>query len=197
MTRSSATGAPRIYLGKPMELFVAQHLEGSGISIVGLEATGRECDIIGLNNGENVFAEVKFIGTDDATFSAIEKSVTQGGVIVGFGDLPTAHDYLISRLFEAAKQLEAVGRKRIAIAVIDDYTSWPIFKLVLEKGWINWKAPGFISSNAGMKQHLDKLRLRFPNLDEEVTQLSRLVCEIRIYRLLGDFRLELHSIVTF
>jgi hypothetical protein len=121
-----------MYLGKPMELFVAQDLESTGIAVVGLEATGQECDIVGVDNGQRLCVEVKFIGTENATFLAIEKSLTEGGIIGGFSEKPyTAHDYLISRLFEAAKKLEVVGGKRIAAAVIDDFMSGP-FKYALK-----------------------------------------------------------------
>jgi hypothetical protein len=53
-----------------------------------------------------------------------------------------------------------------------------------------------MSSDPGMKQHLDKLRLKFPNLDDDIPHLVRLVNEIRIYRLLGEFELELHSVIS-
>jgi hypothetical protein len=185
----------RGYLGKPIELFVAQDLENSSIAIVGLEATGYDSDIVGSRNGEILFAEVKFIGTDDATFSAIESDLTTGGVSVLFRDPDATHDYLISRLFEAAKQLEARDGIRMAAAVIDNYTSWPIFKFVLEHGFFDWNAPRFISSNAIMKDHLDKLRLKYPSLDEEIGHLLKIVSEVRIYRLLDGYELELHSVI--
>src|SRR5262245_54210064 len=114
----------RGFLGKPMELFVAEHLENSGIAIVGLQAMGHDdADIVGSRNGEILFVEVKFIGSEDATFSLIENDLATGGITVLLQDPPAAHDYLISRLYEAAKQLEGKDGIRMAVAVIDDYTS--------------------------------------------------------------------------
>ena len=186
----------RAYLGKPLELFVAQDLENSGMTIVGLEATGGPCDIIASNNGESVFVEVKFIGTDDQTFSQIENASMSGGISVGFNDPYSASDYLLSRLFEAAKQLELMDGRRIATVVIDDYTSWSIFRYGLANGFIDWDSPKFISSNAKFKEHLDKLRQKYPGLDEEVPRLLDIVDDIRIYRLVEGFELQLKLLRT-
>jgi hypothetical protein len=185
----------RSYLGKPVELLVAQDLEGAGMAIVGLEATGQESDIVASRNGDILFAEVKFIGTEDGTFSAIENDLTTGGVSVFFRDPDVAHDYLLTRLFEAAKQLEGKDGRRMAIAVIDDVTSWSIFKFVLERGFFDWNAPRFLSSNTKMKDHLDELRCKYPSLDQEIGHLLEIVNEVRIYRLGGGYELELHSAI--
>jgi len=180
----------RIYLGKPMELLVAQDLEHAGVSIVDLEATGGPCDIVALRNEENLFVEVKFIGTDDATFLAIENSFSTGGVTVGFGDPYSASDYLLSRLFEAAKQLEKVNGRRLAVVVIDDYVSWPSFQFGLKHNFIDWESPVLFAQDERTRKHLNKLRTKHPHLDEEISRLSEMVNDIRIYRLLEEYKLE-------
>jgi hypothetical protein len=178
----------RIYLGKPMELLVANDFERTGIAIKDLEATGGPCDILGSKEGNQLFAEVKFIGTDDATFLAIETSTT--GVSVGMNDPYAAADYLLSRLFEAAKQLERFDGIRIAVAVIDNFTSWPVFQFGLEHAFIDWKAPKYFRSNAMMKEHLEKLTEKYPQMDEELARLLDIVSEVRIYRLVEGYELD-------
>src|SRR5262245_17542556 len=56
--------------------------------------------------------------------------------------------------FDAAKQLEGKDGIRIAVAVIDDYISWPTFELALEHGLVDWNSPRFISENPKMKDFL-------------------------------------------
>jgi hypothetical protein len=178
----------RSYLGRPTELLVAKDLEDSGVVILDLEATGGPCDIVGSKKGTQLSAEVKFIGTDNATFLAIETSTT--GVSVGVKDPYTAADYLLSRLFEAAKQLEKFDGIRIAVAVIDNYTSWPTIRYGLNHGFVDWKAPKYFRSNATMKEHLEKLEKTYPKMDDEVARLLDIVNEIRIYRLVEEYRLD-------
>jgi hypothetical protein len=181
----------RMYLGRPMELFVAQDLEISVAVILDLEATGANCDVV-LSIGTRLFfVEVKFIGTADSSFFAIEESLTKGGISIGMNDPYSASDYLLSRLLEAAKQLEKQNDGRIAVAVIDDYTSWPVFGFVLEHGLIDFEKPQFFRRSQESKTHLDKLQKKHPNLDQELFRLPTMLDEILIYRLKEGFELEL------
>jgi hypothetical protein len=106
----------RIFLGKPMELFVANDLENAGTPIVGLAATGARYDVV----GRDISAEVKFIGTQDDAFMDIEASSTTGGISGGLIDPYAASDYLLCRIFEAVKQLQGATTQKMAVIVLDD-----------------------------------------------------------------------------
>ena len=66
----------RIFCGRVAELQCAQWLEGRGWAITGLEAIREGCDIEATSpDGSTTAIEVKYIGTEDADFSAIVSSI--------------------------------------------------------------------------------------------------------------------------
>jgi hypothetical protein len=108
------------YLGRLAELLIAQWAENTaGLRIIGLEATGSKHDILTVSTDGNEGAiEVKFIGTMDSFF---EKLLTKK-IFGGAYDVPTAGDFLLTRIYEAAKQLTDYLYRKTAIIVIDEMT---------------------------------------------------------------------------
>src|SRR5262249_50383481 len=57
-----------------------------------------------------------------------------------------AINYLLFRVYEAAKQLERFGGRRIAVAVFDNQMSHP-FGRPLRGNWIDWSTPHFLPAD--------------------------------------------------
>ena len=69
-------------------------------------------------------------------------------------------NYLLFRVYEAAKKLSTLPAPRIAVIVVDDQ-AWHNFELALSQGWICWDAPAFLGDETTwqtfLKAHWDVL----------------------------------------
>jgi hypothetical protein len=97
------------YLGRLVGLLVAEWASRTR-RIVGLEAVGCSHDLLAEVEGASEAIEVKFIGTLDSDFEKLQEMRIFGGP----QDRPTASDFLLTRIYEAAKQLSGYSQKRTA-----------------------------------------------------------------------------------
>lgn len=91
-----------------------------------------------------------------------------------------AADYILFRVYEAAKQLQGIGCDRTAVVVVEGQT-WFRFQLQLSDGWIDWANPRFFSADVG-EGFLAKQRKRYPNLLDDLTPALRSLNAIWIFR---------------
>ena len=122
----------RIFRGRLAELQFASWLESQSHVIVGLEALRKGSDIetISKNGQANAF-EVKFIGMEDGDFTMLLRSMG-GYPAVGAISVYQPINYLLFRVYEAARQLEATNNSKNAVIVIDEI-SWHRFDLQLRE----------------------------------------------------------------
>lgn len=160
----------RTFFGRLVELQAAAWLEGQGWKISSLEAYREGPDIEATDDNQKPTAfEVKYIGQDNQGFDTVLKSL--GGEPVCEMRSPyAAVNYLLYRVYEAAKQLQRwQAAVRIALVVIDEVT-WFTFETQLNSGWIDWKDPAF--------QHvadpfIDKQRSENQDLDNDLKSMLR------------------------
>ena len=62
-------------------------------------------------------------------------------------------NYLLFRLFEAAKQLDGVASRRVAVAVVEDLTWWRVDSQ-LKNQWLDWTEPQFLSPDVDWKRFI-------------------------------------------
>ncbi|HDP69649.1 MAG TPA: hypothetical protein ENN38_02435 [Actinobacteria bacterium] len=133
----------RIFLGRLTELQLAQWLELHGWTVSGLEARRQGPDIEACAaDGRTAAFEVKFIGTNDADFAQIVESIAHrpaGGSVSLYDPV----DYLLFRVYEAAKQLQKYQCDCIAVIIIEELTWSTRFALQVKQGWIDWANPSF------------------------------------------------------
>lgn len=153
----------RIFTGRIVELQCAEWLEAHDWTITALDALQQGPDIEARDPSGCVTAfEVKFIGTQDGDFTRILNSIASGpswGGISAYSGI----NYLLFRLYQAAKQLGRFDRPRIAVAVIDDST-WRKFKVQLKNGWLDLRNPRFLGSDPGWEEFIAKQERRYPEL---------------------------------
>ena len=103
---------------------------------------------------------MKFIGTEDDDFCMILRSLA-GLPAVGSVSPQSAANYLLFRVYEAAKQLQRATPPGIAVAIIEDLTWWR-FDFPLKNNYIDWRRPGFLPADSVWELFVDKQRRRYP-----------------------------------
>lgn len=180
----------RIFMGRITELQVAEWLESRGWTITGLEALGGGPDIEARDPDGNVTAiEVKSIGTEDDDFKMILRSMAgepAGGVVSPY----SAINYLVFRIYEAAKQLSQFDLPRIALVVIGSGYWWR-FKMQLEGGWIDWANAAFLDSGPAWQEFIGKQEERYPQLETELGAVVRGIHAVWILKRSSGYEYDL------
>ena len=178
----------RIYRSRLAEIDVARWLETQQWQISNLEMYGGEFDIEGSDNDHVPTAfEVKFLAQREVLFE-LSRASFMNPIVVRLG-VYSPMDYLLFRLYEAARQLQNTRANRIAIAVVSDYDV--SFKIPLSEGWIDWNNPSFLKRDSEIHEFLLKEYMRNPNLDTEIKTFLTGLSEIWILRYKeGSFELQ-------
>jgi hypothetical protein len=151
--------------------------------ITALEATGGDHDIVTLTQDNIPEAmEVKFIGTQDRDFESLMRMNVFGGAV----DLETAADFLLTRIYEAAKQLGDFPNRRIAIVVIDECMAWPKFEAAVKFGRFDFNKPRLQSTNSEWLRFLEGLKKDYPQINHDLAPTISSVKEVRIFSLIAD-----------
>ena len=133
----------RTFRGRVIELQVAARLEDCGHVIVGMEATRQGPDIETISFAGPTAFEVKFFGQADEDYLVLLHAM-QNGPSGGPVSLPGPINYLLFRVYEAARQLRrTTDQKKTAIVVIDEM-GWHRFNMQLKHNWIDWASPQFL-----------------------------------------------------
>jgi hypothetical protein len=181
----------RIFRGRLIELQFASWLESQSHRIVGMEATRKGPDIETLSeSGEANAFEVKFFGMEDGDFRVLLRSM--GGYPAGGAVSPyQAINYLLFRVYEAARQLRATSGRKTAVVVIDEL-SWFRFDMQLRGNWIDWENPRFIAPDDHWNQFLSLQQRRYPDLPNDLVHMIRGIDSVKIFRQNAafEFRLE-------
>jgi hypothetical protein len=160
----------RRFMGRLVELQCAEWLEANSWRIRELEALreGPDIEAEGELHGHTAF-EVKYLGQEDSDFEAVVESLA-GKPSVQTGDLYGAVNYLVFRVYQAAKQLQEVKARRAVLFVVNALT-WHTVALQLEHKWIDWTKPRFYEAEASKRwrEFLETQRKRYPDAGERVS----------------------------
>jgi len=176
----------RMFAGRLVELQCAEWLELQGWTVSGLEALREGPDIEAYaSDGRPTAFEIKFIGTENEDFALLLASLaghSAGGPVSPYD----AANYLLFRVYEAAKQLQRSVCDRIAVVVVEELT-WFRFELQLNDGWIDWAHPNFFSGHA-WEGFLAHQRTRYPNLLDDLQPILRSLNAVWILRQSEGYR---------
>jgi hypothetical protein len=137
---------------------------------------------------------VKFFGQEDQDFLVLLNAM-QNGPSGGAISLPEPVNYLLFRVYEAARQLRQATGKRTAIVVIDEI-GWHRFDMQLKHDWIDWTNPQFLGHSCEWERllSLQKQPTGLPAiLGATIRELDRL----QIFRQDHAFEFQLAKEVTF
>jgi hypothetical protein len=180
-------GRSRRFVGKLVEILYAAHLNHSGWRIINLEAWDGERDIEAIAPDNQVCAfELKYIGQDDTAFKRIVESMIYGPTVHN-SSIYSAANYLIYRVYEAARQLREYPHRRIATIVLAKWASDRI-DLTIEDNWIDWmNAKFFDEADAEWGAFLMKQKTRNPSLEDDMAETIRSLNSIWIEHISGSF----------
>jgi hypothetical protein len=126
----------------------------------------------------------------DDEFELVLRTIRRGHPVVDAMPVYAPGNYLVFRVYEAARKLRSCGRPRIAAVVIDDQT-WHNFELPLRNRWINWRVPRFLGDEAGWVTFLAEQRARYPHIEAELQEVIRSLDAVWILRLRDGYQLSL------
>lgn len=180
----------RLFFGKVVELQVANWLADKGWTVSALEALGGEADIVAESPARDTCSfEVKYIGWQTDEFLRVVEALAggdDGGAIPVWGGVPsdflTAANYLLFKVYEAARRLRHSSGTRIAVVVIDAM-SWRSFARPLEDRWIHWNGPAFLDAPADWAEFLQTKRQDYPELDTDLTPAISSLNHLWVFRL--------------
>jgi len=186
----------RRFFGKVVELQVAAWLAEMGWHVSGLEALGARSDIEARSpDGTSYVIEVKYIGQTTEDFTDVVEALS-GGTVAGSKPLYGAINYLLYRVYEAARSLRRQSGARLAIIVIDAQ-SWYAFNAPLKHAWLNWQKPGFLATaEGGWNDFLLKSRNTNPAIDAEVEAFVQELDAVWVARLNGAYEYSLEHQLT-
>lgn len=162
----------RTFRGRIVELQFAEWLHEAQWAITGLEALGHAIDVEAEKPNRGRFSfEVKFIGTEDDDFCMIVRSLAgrSGG---GSVSMYSAANYLLFRIYEAAKQLSRARCVGVAAVVIENLTWWR-FDFPLENNYIDWRSPRFLHADHVWDQFVEEQLSQYPDLHSDLAPTIR------------------------
>lgn len=169
-----------IFQGKLYELVFAHFLTRKRWRVESLEALGGSADVKATSPDGHLFSfEVKHIGTDNVLFELGVKALSEDGVSCGYTPVYSPVDYLIYRVYEAAKQLDGSKDQKVIVIVLDEYQTY--FERPLKEGWIDWRNPKFLRQDQDIDPFLDEKYAKNPNLDDDVKKHISKVHQIWFY----------------
>lgn len=171
----------RRFMGRLVELQVAEWLRDQGWALTGLEALrpGTDIEATGPAGRAHAF-EIKFIGAEDADFSQVVEALT-GASPAGSVSPYAAANYLLLRAFEAARQLGAAPDVRVCLVVVDS-AAWWRFDCVVTNDWIDWSAPAFLEADENWATFLEGQIKKYPTLLIDLEQHIRSLNAIWLLR---------------
>jgi hypothetical protein len=97
-------------------------------------------------------------------------------------------DYLLFRLYEAARKLQSTDARRIAVAIVSDYDV--SYKIPLSDNWIDWRNPAFLKRDSEIHAFLTTQYEKNQNLDADLTNAIASLSEVWIIRYRDAFQLQ-------
>jgi hypothetical protein len=171
----------RRFKGRLVELMFASWLNEAGWTLLNMEAyDDRAHDVDARsNNGVEYSFEVKDIGQDEMDHDLLVKALCSSGVSVESEPVTSPMNYLLFRVFEAARQLACSSRHKVVVAVLFDFEHR--FGCPLKEGWIDWRNPSFLRRDSAIDDFLEEKYKKIPNLDEEVRRYVSGIDQIWIF----------------
>jgi hypothetical protein len=180
----------RKFLGKLVELQVATWIVAHGWRVTGLEALGGNADILADSpSGEPCSFEVKYMGQDTGDFRQVLEAAA-GRPAADSVPIYAPLNYLLFRVYEAARRLQASQRRRVVVVVISTL-AWHHFDLPLGKQWIKWDSPTFLPADGNWAIFLDKQRSRYPDLEPEMAIMIPSLDRLWIMQMSGEYEYSL------
>jgi len=168
----------RGFNGKLAELITSSWIECQDWKIKNLEALGGLFDIEAISpQGINSAIEVKYIGEEDWQFEVTLKSLQSGKAVAG--GFSVYCNYILFRIYEAAKQLEKFSGDRYVFIVISNLT-WGNSEMAIECNWIRHPLHFFEFSKwkGNVSDSFAESINKYPNIEKEINEVLNQIKEL-------------------
>jgi hypothetical protein len=164
------------------ELLFAVWLHHEGWRIDGLEALGASTDVVATDwNGKSFVFEIKYLGQGEILFLLSVQALGEDGVSFGYIPVYSPLDYMLFRIFEAAKKLASLPRPRVVVMILSEYEAY--FEIPLAEHWIDWRNPKFFRKEIDIEEFLREQYASNPKLDHEIKYYISQVDQIWFYEI--------------
>ena len=185
----------RIFRSRWIELCFATWLLDNGWELEGLEAHGGSFDVeASKSESSRVAFEVKYLAEEELLFEmGVAAAVSPDGVAAGHLSVYSPIDYLLFRLFKAAKQLERSPNRKIAVAIIEDYEA--SFHVPLSDSWIDWTHPELFLRDNMIVPFIQDRKRETPNLESEIIRRIPDLDEIWVFSVGNNFDIHRKHVI--
>jgi len=166
-------------------------MSARGWRVTGLAALGADVDIAAVSPAEQAYGfEVKYVGHATSEFlvevDALANPAGGGGAVSMVND---AANYLLFRVYEAAKQLQNYGQRN-GVAVAIEQRTWARLQ---RNAAVSWEAPAFLGASDRWNAFLERQRARYGNFEAEMAEIVPRLDRLCIMRVTGshEYVLEL------
>lgn len=184
----------KTFLGRIVELHIAEWLVENGWSVTALEATrpqseqGPDIEAI-IGEEEHVF-EVKVVGMSNADFEMITRAMNDQPRSKG-SNSDAALNYLFFRAYEAAKQLEKLEVRGTAVIVFDN-TAWWNLEWLHNQRRIDLAHPTFArNAGADWDRFIQRQQHKYPNILNDLADVIGNLRSIWVTRRTNEYRYQL------
>ena len=181
----------RIFRSRWIELCFATWLLDNGWELEGLEAYDGPFDVeASESEASHTAFEVKYLAEREASFEiGVAAAVSPDRVAAGYLSVYSPIDYLLFRLFQAAKQLEQSPNRKIAVIITEDYKL--SFRIPLSDSWVDWTDPKLFLKDNEIIPFIEAKKQQIPDLESEITRRIQSLDEIWIFRVENNFDIHL------
>jgi hypothetical protein len=149
-----------------------------------LEALGGAFDIEATSpHGKISAIEVKYIGVEDWQFENNLKSLKSGNAVASGFSVYSGYNYILFRIYEAAKQLEKFLGDRYVFIVISNLT-WGNSEMAIEWNWIRHPLHFFEFSKwkGNVSDSFAESINKYPNIEKEINEVLNKIKEVWIIK---------------
>ena len=137
--------------------------------------------------------EVKYIGQEDSDFLAVVNSLA-GGAGAGNASLYAASDFMLFKVYSAAKQLQMFTKTRIVFLVISDM-AWDLLELPLKEDWMQWQSPRFYNNDQVWQDFFQEEKKKYPDIENDLQTAFNSMMELWIVRCKNGFEYSKEDVV--
>lgn len=157
----------KMFIGKLIELQCTEWIEDQGWKIFNISALGGNADIEAQSPEHIECAiEIKYIGQIDEDFLAVVETLSGKTKPLTLSPYASS-DYILFRVYEAAKQLQVCIKTRIVFLLISEI-AWPVLGKVLRDNWMLWQSPRFYNSDPDWKIFFQEQKKAYPDIEKEL-----------------------------
>ena len=168
------------FQGRLWELQFVSWLHHEGWRIESLEAHGGPADVVATcPAGKSFTFEVKYLGKDEILFDLDVKALSGSGHSGDWISVYSPIDYMLFRVFEAARQLAFSGSPIVVVLILAEYDTY--FVIPISEHWIDWRNPKFFRKEVDIEDFLIKKYASNPDLDHEMKHHISRIDQIWFY----------------